>query len=583
MVMTHSPRAATMPKPKNTIASSSHTYIVQANHLAKPPQFDTLDRWYASMVMTHSPRAATNSSSRIMYTYDTVMHGFAVGLTRDEARALTRIHGVLAVHQERVSLTQTTWSPTFLGLGPASGAWPQSGFGDGVIIGFVDSGISPAHPSFNDAGLGPVRPSWRRKCATDGTISCNRKVVGAASFVYGADGRLLSPVDTDGHGTHVASTAAGSDVPGASFEGFAKGMTTGVAPKARVAVNRACDVGCPDSALVAAIDAATRDAVDVLCVALGKEGTARPLHDDVVAIALFRAELRGIVVVVPGGNSGPRPSTVSNVAPWVTTVGAATVDRVFPAKLNLGNGLVLIGQSLYSVRADGRRSVALVKSNCSEPEDLTPDKVMGGIVVCRELSGELVAAARASRAGAAGLVAVDGLERFASAVPSLPFSLPGVVLAYTEAKMLEAYMASTAYPTASLTFACDTATGDSRAPIVAGFSSRGPAQEVEGIVKPDLVAPAVNILAAWPALPDGKDFKTMSGTSVASAHVAGVAALIKHQHADWTPAMVRSAMMTSTRTTDNDSNDILDSGVDVSQGNGTAATPLVAGAGLVNP
>ena len=164
-----STHSAIIPEPKNSIAdptprpsSSHHTYIVQTNHLAKPSKFAILEHWYASMVDTYSPRATT--TERILYTYGTVMHGFAVRLTDGEARRMSAVPGVTRVYKDKMYHTLTTRSPWFMGLHDDFGAWPDSEFGDGIIIGFIDSGIWPERASFNDTGLGPVRPTWRGKC-----------------------------------------------------------------------------------------------------------------------------------------------------------------------------------------------------------------------------------------------------------------------------------------------------------------------------------------------------------------------------------------------------------------------------------
>ncbi|KQK13221.1 hypothetical protein BRADI_1g08670v3 [Brachypodium distachyon] len=553
LTLLQSTHSAITLKPKNTIEqktqtpSTSNTYIIQTNHLSKPSRFTTLDHWYASMV-------ATNSTGRILHTYDTVMHGFAVRLTDAEARRMSRIPGVFGVHRDRVYHTQTTRSPGFIGLHADFGAWPDSEFGDNVIIGVVDTGISPASSSFNDSGLGPVRPGWKGKCVdAEGfsASSCNRKLVGDKVFINEEDG-IFTPRDKLGHGTHVASTAAGSKVQGANMLGFSQGSASGVARMARIAMYKACNtLTCTESAIVAAIDAAVSDGVDIISLSLGKLQDPA-FYDDMVAVARFGATRRGVFVVFAGGNSGPIASTVSNVAPWMTTVGAATTDRVFPGRLRLGNGV---------------------------ETDLAPDKVMGKIVVCTGMEGASNGF-YVQRAGGAGVVSVDSDALFSDGVMVEAYSLPGLTLSTTGRKKLDAYMVS------AVPFSSDTVTGETRAPMVAGFSSRGPNPLAPELLKPDVVAPGVNILAAWPGDlsptnngidPRRVEYNIMSGTSMACPHVAGVAALIRKRHGDWTPAMVRSAMMTTADTLDMNGRGIIDNG------SGNDTTPLEAGAGLVLP
>ncbi|GJN11265.1 hypothetical protein PR202_ga29443 [Eleusine coracana subsp. coracana] len=154
--------------------------------------------------------------------------------------------------------------------------------------------------------------------------------------------------------------------------------------------------------------------------------------------------------------------------------------------------------------------------------------------------------------------------------------------------MLQAYMTSSPYPVACLSFSCETAIGENRAPMVASLSSRGPNPVVPELLKPDVIAPGMNIFGAWigetTSLGNRRKDKYMidSGTSMACPHVAGVAALIKKKHADWTPAMIRSALITTAATLDNTDRDILDDGF---TGNGSqqVATPFATGAGHVRP
>ncbi|TKW35517.1 hypothetical protein SEVIR_2G378200v4 [Setaria viridis] len=572
----------------------SSAYIVHTDHLAKPSQFTTPEHWYTAMVASLSP---ATTSKRIFYVYDTVMHGFAAELTDDEARLLSGTPGVSGVYKDTVVHLHTTRSPGFLGLNKDFGIWPDTDFGDGVIIGFVDTGIWPENPSFDDTGLGPVRPSWKGRC-DDGerfnASMCNNKLVGARFFAAGTrpeavdvDTDFQSPRDAYGHGTHVASTAAGAEVPGAGLFMFARGTATGVAPRARVAMYKACnqDGGCDLTAIVAAIDAAVNDGVDILSLSIG--GGASEFYKDTMSIALFGAVRAGVFVACSAGNFGPLESSLSNVAPWITTVGAATVDRVFPVSATLGNGQVLTGQSLYAQAAKQTPMVRLLPSDCTG-NDLVPDRIMGKIVVCSSNFGVSPPYGVAvQRAGGSGLVSVATVEQHMDGLMVQAFTLPAVSLSAREAEKLAAYIHSEPYPVASFRFTCSTVTGENRAPMVATFSSRGPNQLVREILKPDVIAPGTNILAAWPGespltRADGdtrrSSFNIISGTSMACPHVAGVAALLKKKHPDWTPAMVRSALMTTATMLDSHGRPITDNARP-----GGSTTPMAAGAGLVRP
>lgn len=295
--------------------------------------------------------------------------------------------GVISVYEDKPLHPMTTRSPAFLGLDPGFGAWKETDFGDGIIIGFIDSGIWPECPSFKDSGLSPVRSSWKGWCVDaedfNSTTMCSNKLVGAKAFTAGGEAirrsqsnsrpSPRSPRDQTGHGTFVASTAAGSEVKDVGIGVFARGTLRGVAPKARIAMYKVGDE-TPISDVVAAMDAAVKDGVDLLSMSIGYLDPP-PFHRDALAIAAFGAESRGVPVVLAGGNIGPSPSTVINLAPWMITVGAGTLDRVFPAMLNLVDGSVLTGQSLYSVKANGATMVPLVSIPCTEEDHLTPGEI----------------------------------------------------------------------------------------------------------------------------------------------------------------------------------------------------------------
>jgi subtilisin family serine protease len=145
---------------------------------------------------------------------------------------------------------------------------------------------------------------------------------------------MNTPRDMDGHGTHTLSTAAGSPVAGASVFGFGNGTASGGSPRARVAAYRVCfppinGSECFDADILAAFDAAIHDGVHVLSLSLG--GDPSNFFDDGIAIGSFHAVRRGIAVVCSAGNSGPGLGTASNLAPWIFTAGASTMDREFPS------------------------------------------------------------------------------------------------------------------------------------------------------------------------------------------------------------------------------------------------------------
>ncbi|KAI5012067.1 hypothetical protein ZWY2020_024201 [Hordeum vulgare] len=492
----------------------------------------------AQLVATHSPCAATNSWSRIMYTHDTVMHGFAVRVTDEEAARMSRVLGVSGVYKDRAYHTQTTRSPGFLGLHEEFGAWPDSEFGD--------SGISPESASFDDGGLGPMRPTWKGKCTDAEGFNASLCNNGAKVFTD-EPGGAFTPRDKAGHGSHVASMAAGSVVVGANLFEFSRRTARGVAPKAGIAI-----AARQTYFLNAAVEDAVRrahggmlcvrlrhcrgDGVDIVSMSLGTFRNA-DFYDDIVAVATFGAEHRGVFVVLAGSNQGAEASSVTNVAPWMTPVGAATTDRLFPPTLKLGNGAELGGHLVHH-DVPWREHIPLAYSGCDE-RYMATESLVGKVAVCNYGGDGVKSGIAAQRAGGAGIVDVGFYERFLDGVDGQTFTLPGVTLGYTEFKKLEAYMASVPYPVTSFRFTCDTVTGENRAPTVAGFSSLGPNTVVPEILKPDVIAPGVNILAAWSgdATPTDSEedprrveYNILSGTSMACPHVTGAAALVKKRH-----------------------------------------------------
>ncbi|KAJ4780309.1 Subtilisin-like protease [Rhynchospora pubera] len=583
------------------------TYIVRVNPRAKPTILTSHSHWYASSAFS------SDSSQPItpLHVYDTVFHGFSASLDQTQANSLRQNPSVLAVYEDRVRHLHTTRSPQFLGLRTQLGLWSLSDYGSDVVVGVLDTGVWPERRSFSDRNLPPVPATWRGECETGPGFSasaCNKKLVGARFFSkghsakYGKDAvagnasvEFLSPRDADGHGTHTATTAAGSIAFDANFSGYAAGVAKGVAPKARVAAYKVCwkNQGCLDSDILAGFDKAVSDGVNVISVSIGGgDGVASPYYLDPIAVGSYGANSRGVFVATSAGNDGPSPLSVTNLAPWLTTVGAGTIDRSFPAEIVLGDGRKFSGMSLYAGKPLSDKMLSIVypgrtgglsASLCME-NSLDPKAVAGKIVICDRGSSPRVSKGLVVRdAGGVGMVLANGATNGEGLVGDAHV-LPACAIGANEGDVIKSYVTSSANPTATIVFK-GTLVGVKPAPVVASFSARGPNGLSPELLKPDLIAPGVNILAAWTDAtgPTGletdsrkTEFNILSGTSMACPHVSGAAALLKSAHPDWSPAAIRSAMMTTAGVNDNQNEQLVDEATD------HVATPLDFGAGHLN-
>ncbi|KAK4794467.1 hypothetical protein SAY86_012461 [Trapa natans] len=582
------------------LGDSRHAYIVLADKTQMPLAFNDHMEWYGSSLRSVSGVAD------MLYTYNTVIHGFSTQLTPDESRSLRHLPGILSVIPDVKYELHTTHSPAFLGLDEGSLSSPNGAFSGSydVIVGVLDSGVWPESKSFDDSGFGPVPSRWKGACqAGNGfnSTSCNRKLIGARYFSRGYEAALgpidgskesKSPRDEDGHGTHTSSTAAGSAVPGASLFGFASGMARGMAPKAQVAVYKVCWLGgCFGSDILAAMDAAIVDGVDVISMSLG--GGVLDYFADPIAMGAFTAMSRGILVASSAGNRGPSPGMVGNVAPWLITVGAGTMDRDFPASVMLGNGKKYTGVSLYGGKQiTGLLPLVYAGSVTSSPSGqyctpgtLVASKVVGKIVVCdRGGSSRAEKGVVVRDAGGLGLVLAN-TENYGEELVADAHVLPSVALGQKAGEEVKSYASLDPKPTATIV-STGTRLGVQPSPVIAAFSSRGPNPLSPQVLKPDLIAPGVNILAGWTgaAGPTGLNddrrrinFNIISGTSMSCPHVSGLAALLKAAHPEWSPAAIRSALMTTSYTTYKNGNTIKD------VVRGSPATPFDYGSGHVNP
>ncbi|XVF70955.1 hypothetical protein PTKIN_Ptkin11bG0204000 [Pterospermum kingtungense] len=591
-------------------------YLGEHNHGLQPTLADldhaTNSHYELLGSLVGSPEIA---KEKIFYSYTRCINGFAAILEEEEAAEVAKHPEVVSVFLNKGRKLQTTRSWDFMGLErdgviPSDSLWKMSSFGKDVIIGNLDTGVWPESKSFSDENMGPIPSRWRGSCQDHSVngVRCNRKLIGARYFNKGLAaivGAKLNDTyetarDHEGHGSHTLSTAGGSFVPGANVFGNGNGTAKGGSPNARVVAYKVCwppinGNQCSDADIMAGFDYAISDGVDVLSASLG----AFPMEfsDDSISIGAFHAVKNGISVVASAGNSGPAPGSVSNVSPWMFTVGASTLDREFISYVELGNQKQLRGSSLASVTLSPRKSYPLISAedanaaNASpsdsilcQPGTLDPEKVKGKILVClRGVNDRIDKGRQALLAGAVGMILAND-NTSGNEVLADPHLLPATHLNFTDGAAVFAYINSTKNPTAYIS-PVNTELGTKPAPFMASFSSRGPNAIEPSILKPDVTAPGVNIIAAYTeAVSPSEDvsdkrripFITMSGTSMSCPHVSGVVGLLKSLHPDWSPAAIKSAIMTSARTRDNTGKPMVDS-------NNKRATPFDYGAGHVRP
>ncbi|KAF8410079.1 hypothetical protein HHK36_002601 [Tetracentron sinense] len=582
-----------------SISGDRSTYVVHMDKSVMPKAFANPHHWYSATlgsVTAAGPAAssAVQSAPKLLYIYDNAIHGFSVLLSLDELQALQKSPGFISAYQDKTVTVDTTHTTEFLSLNPVTGLWPASNYGEDVIVGVIDTGVWPESESFKDNGMTEVPARWKGACEPGEEFNssmCNRKLIGAQYFNKGVMASnpgvniiMNSTRDTMGHGTHTSSTATGSFVEGVSFFGYAKGTARGVAPAARVAMYKVLwEEGRYASDVLAGMDQAIADGVDVISISMGFDGV--PFYEDPIAIASFAAMEKGVVVSSSAGNAGPSLGTLHNGIPWVLTVAAGSIDRQFAGTITLGNGLTIVGWSLFPENAL-LLELPLVYNEtlaaCSSSVLLSGAN--NAIVICKDNGNIFGQMDEVTRSNVSGAIIISN-DSFFLDVGDFPS--PVVVISPIDAPAVINYAKAGAKPTASLKFQ-QTFVGTKPAPTVASYTSRGPSPSYPGILKPDIMAPGSRVFASW--IPNqytamigsrlylSSDYNIISGTSMACPHASGVAALLKGAHPEWSPAAIRSAMMTTANPLDNTLNPIRDTGE-----NFESANPLAMGAGQVDP
>jgi len=572
----------------------------------KPTKGKTIDvqstnvrRYAEHLEGLHDEALRAVGGGRKVYDYKMVFDGFAAVLTPEQAEALRARGDVRNVWEDEKLKPQTNSTPYFLRIGGEDGPWADGIVGEGVVIGMIDTGIQPNHPSLADVPTpkngkfgpnipyGPPPATWTGTGCDFGNtafnpldepFTCNNKLLKAQSFSAGflagaapetafAAGEFLSARDSDGHGTHTSTTAGGNFGVKAEIDAEPVGKVSGMAPRARIGTYKVCwdapdpdDSGCATSDSMAAIDQAVADGVGVINFSIGGPSTGFTGPDDIAF--LFAADA-GVFVSVSAGNTGPGAQTIGapSGAPWVTSVGAAEDNE------NFGTGLQVsapAGIAATYEGLEGASPVTLADSGTITgsvvPADplngctpLTNGAAVNGHIalIIRGVCNFDVKYNNAAAAGARAIVVYnDGATptRIDPITMSAPgTTIPGLMIGFADGTLINT--------TAGGATVTGTVSPDIQVPRVnriTGFSSRGPNGGAPDIIKPDVAAPGVGIIAGETLFPNvnnggGQFVQFLSGTSMSSPHVAGALALLKQAHPDWSPAMARSALMTTAR------------------------------------
>ncbi|CAN6455307.1 unnamed protein product [Victoria cruziana] len=545
-----------------------------------------------------------------LYSYHYLINGFAIILSRQQADKLANKKEVANVVPDFSVRTATTHTPAFLGL--PDGAWVAEGgpdvAGKGVVIGFVDTGIDPTHPSFADGSfskLYPVPLHFSGICEVTKDFpsgSCNQKLIGARHFAASAISRGMfntteihaSPFDGDGHGTHTASIAAGNHGIPVIVARNHFGDASGMAPHAQIAVYKALykNFGGFAADVVAAIDQAAQDGVDIISLSItpNRRPPGVATFFNPIDMALLSAVKAGIFVVQAAGNTGPSFKSISSFSPWIFTVGAAAHDRTYSNSVVIGNGVIIPGLGLAP--GTGKDAMFTLISaihavnetvdskdfylgECQDPNQLKKELVKGNILICSYsirfvlgLSSIKRALDTAENLHAAGVIfLVDSFVTGYQINPT-PMKMPGLIIpSPDDSKTFIQYYNSSLVRNASskkivrfggvarISGGVEPSYNNS-APKVLYYSARGPDPENAFLdnadfMKPNLVAPGSYIWAAWSAVGtdsrefEGERFALISGTSMAAPHIAGLAALIKQKFPRFSPAAIASALSTT--------------------------------------
>ncbi|KAH0721510.1 hypothetical protein KY290_006516 [Solanum tuberosum] len=548
-------------------------YIIYLGH--KPHDDHELITDSHHDILSQVAGSKEEAKKMMMYSYRHGFSGFAAKLTNSQAKQIGELPDVVRVIKNPLYTTHTSRSWDFLGLSRNSpnNLLNKTNQGDGMIIGVLDSGISGESEAFNDNGMGPIPSRWKGICKSEAnfnaTIHCNKKIIGARWYIKGFMEEKglsqsiidktynLSAVDASGHGSHCASTAAGSYVNNLQYYGLNMGTIRGGAPLARLAIYKICwkemmAVYCSGADILAGVDDAIKDGVDIISASIGDIfiNIAEVNEESVLGIGSYHAVSHGISVIAAGGNSGPDSNTISNTAPWVITVAASNSDRHIVTPLTLGNNNTILGDGLFREQIFGPL-ITFHNITKGEQVKFIANEVKGKVLLVffQQEDDILASLINLKTSGVlAIIVSIPPFDEITDYNQLFGIPIPNVYVDLEQGNQIYDYFqrskSNNQDPMIKLGRS-EILEGQEVVLKVPKFSSRGPNAFAPEILKPDIAAPGVNILAAVRPQKGDHGFQLMSGTSMAAPHVSGIVALLKVAHPDWSPAAIKSALVTT--------------------------------------